>query len=125
MARSLLIVEDNPDNRMLIHMIVQRFLPKDVAILDAQNGEEGVELAIANHPDLILMDLKLPKMDGLTAIERIKQEPTARDIPILVLSAQVYEDDIQRALTAGANGYLTKPIDVTSFIQSVKPYFSV
>ena len=123
MHSSLLLVEDNPNNRMLIHMVLKRFVQENIEVIDAEDGEVGLRLAFENQPSLILMDLKMPKMDGYEAIKKLKSDPATSAIPILVLSAQVLEEDTMRALEAGASGFISKPINIPSFINKVKPFF--
>ena len=122
MPKTVLLVEDNPDNRLLIHMIFRRFTKDSIKVIDAQDGEEGLKLAFENQPDLILMDLKMPKMDGFEAIVKLRSDPATLEIPIIVLSAQVMDEDTQRALDAGAQGVLSKPIDIAKFSETVRPY---
>lgn len=124
MGKLILLVEDNPDNRLLIHMVLKRFIREDITLIDAEDGEVGLRLAFENQPDLILMDLKMPKMDGFEAIQKLKSDPATKDIPVLVLSAQAMEEDALHAMSAGASGFLSKPIDIPTFIETVKPFFT-
>ncbi|NOY05938.1 MAG: response regulator [Chlorobi bacterium] len=125
MPTTILIVEDNPDNRLLIHMIFQRFVKDDVQLVDAGDGLEAVEYVSANTPDLILMDLKMPKMDGFEAIKKIRSIPSCKDVPILVLSAQANKADLERAQDIGSNGFITKPINIQHFIKIIQEYISI
>ncbi len=110
MSRSrILVVEDNPDNRILISDILDA-LGYDV--IEAIDGEQGVEQAIAERPDLILMDLSLPHMDGWTAAGTIKAKPDLASIPIIALTAHAMVGDKEKALAAGCDDYISKPIDL-------------
>ncbi len=124
MPATVLIVEDNPDNRLLIHMIFQRFMKNEVRLVDAEDGVEAVDYVSSNTPDLILMDLKMPKMDGFEAIKKIRSIPSCKDIPILVLSAQANKADLERAQQIGSNGFITKPINIQLFIKTIQEYVS-
>ena len=110
MSRSrILVVEDNPDNRILISHILDAL---DYAVIEAIDGEQGIEQAIAEHPDLILMDLSLPHMDGWTAAGTIKANPDLVSIPIIALTAHAMVGDKEKALAAGCDDYISKPIDL-------------
>jgi two-component system cell cycle response regulator DivK len=106
----VLVVEDNRDNMTLIVDILETL---DYAVIQAGDGVRGVETAVAERPDLILMDLSLPKMDGWTAAQAIKSNPDIRHIPVIALTAHAMEGDRNRALAAGCDDYLTKPINLS------------
>lgn len=107
MAR-ILLVEDDP---MIREMVQQTLELYDHTIVNAGSGVEAIEKATSEHPDLILMDVGLPVMDGYEATQRIKAEPATRGIPIIALTAAAGQEDRRRALASGANEYETKPID--------------
>jgi two-component system cell cycle response regulator DivK len=109
MTKRILVVEDNPDNRILITDVLSSL---DYEVLVAMDGEEGLKLAEAEIPDLILMDLSLPKMDGWTATNRIKANDTLSHIPIIALTAHAMVGDREKALRAGCDDYISKPIDL-------------
>lgn len=109
MSKRILIVEDNPDNRILITDILSAL---DYEVLVATDGESGVALAHSERPDLILMDLSLPKMDGWTAATEIKQDPSLAHIPVIALTAHAMVGDREKALKAGCDDYVSKPIDL-------------
>jgi two-component system, cell cycle response regulator DivK len=115
MAR-ILIVEDNVDNYELV-----RFLLEQVGHETrwARGGREAILMAKREKPDLIIMDLTLPEMDGWTATERIKTDPEMNHIPIAALTAHTLPGDRRRALDAGCDGYLSKPINITVFNETV------
>lgn len=116
-SKSVLIVEDNFDNRT-IYMEILRFA--GYRVLEAENGEEGVRQALEHTPDLILMDLSMPVLDGWGAIRRLRQHRATSHIPVFALSAHVVVDgDFEKATTAGFLRYLTKPIDPKEVLAAV------
>jgi CheY-like chemotaxis protein len=111
----MLIVDDEPANIALIQMAVEESgLP--VRLLTAANGVEAIEHTQRARPDLVLMDLKMPVLDGWAATQRLKADPSTSGIPVIALSAQAMAGDRERALAAGCDGYLPKPIDMRLFI---------
>ena len=106
----ILVVEDNRDNMMLISDLLQTL---EYVVIQAGDGKTGVALAEAEQPDLILMDLSLPVMDGWTATRHIKSNPALEHIPIIALTAHAMVGDRERALAAGCDDYLAKPIDLS------------
>ncbi len=109
MPKRILVVEDNPDNRILISDILMAL---NYEVLVAEDGESGVALAQAERPDLILMDLSLPKKDGWTAAAEIKQDASLAHIPVIALTAHAMVGDREKALKAGCDDYVSKPIDL-------------
>ena len=105
----ILYVEDNDDN---VYVVKQRLGRLGYTIVVASDGEQGVALAKAEQPDLILMDLSLPVVDGWEATRRIKADESTRHIPVLALSAHAMTEDRAQALAAGCDDYDTKPIDL-------------
>jgi two-component system cell cycle response regulator DivK len=105
----ILCVEDNFDNRMLVKRILEA---EGYTVIEAENGVVGLERAQANHPDLILMDINLPDLDGYECTARFRRLTHLRHVPIVALTANVMEGDKQKALDAGCDGYIPKPIDV-------------
>lgn len=116
MGKVVLIVEDNPNSRKLIRDLLQ---VSGYTILEATDGKQGVALAKEKRPDLILMDIQLPVMDGLEATRILKADKKTREIPIVALTAYAMEGDEERILQAGCEGYLPKPIDVQEFLKKV------
>lgn len=117
--QKILVIEDNPLNMEL----VKRLLSKaDFELFMADNAETGIEIAQKEQPDLILMDISLPGMDGLTATQHLKSDPETINIPIVALTAHVMKGDKEKALAAGCDGYMPKPIDTQSFVQEVSSY---
>ena len=105
---TVMVVEDFEDNRFMMRRLLEM---SGYRVLEAVNGEEAVELAHRERPQLILMDLSLPQLDGLAATRRIRQYPDMRDVPIVAVSAHDTADFHADALAAGCNDYVTKPID--------------
>ena len=112
----ILYVEDNEDN---VYMLSRRLKRKGFEIVVAVDGEQGVEMASSEKPDLILMDLSLPKMDGWTATKRIKSNNDLKSIPIIALSAHAMEEHKQRAIESGCNDYDTKPVDIDRLLSKI------
>ena len=108
----VLIVEDNVDNFELVRFLLER---AGYEVLSAVNGVEGVDAAKREQPDLVLMDLSMPEMDGWTATAQMKAEEATRHIPVLALTAHTLPSERKRAIDAGCDGYISKPINVASF----------
>jgi signal transduction histidine kinase/CheY-like chemotaxis protein len=117
----VLVVEDNPVNRKLARNVLRA---RGYRVLEADTGEEGIELARREQPHLILMDLQLPGLDGMEATRRLKADPATREIPVVALSAHAQESDEERAREAGCAGYIAKPIRLSRFPQQVKSYLA-
>ncbi len=115
----ILIVEDNEKNLKLVRDILQF---KGYRTLEADTATEGLALAAAHQPQLILMDIQLPDMDGVAALGRLKAEPATTDITVVALTAFAMKDDEARLLSAGFDGYLVKPINVREFPELVRQY---
>jgi CheY-like chemotaxis protein len=116
----ILVVEDNMDNYELVRFILER-AGYDVFL--AVNGRDGVAAARLQQPDMILMDLGMPEMDGWMAAEKLKSDDSTKFIPLYALSAYTLPSDRKRALDAGCDGYLTKPIHMQSFLDAIKEVF--
>jgi two-component system, cell cycle response regulator DivK len=121
MSKKVLVVEDNSDNRILITDILESL---DYSVEVATDGEEGVRMAGELVPDLILMDLSLPKMDGWTAAGQIKKTSGLENIPIIALTAHAMVGDRERAIKAGCDDYITKPIDLRALATKLQQYLS-
>jgi two-component system, cell cycle response regulator DivK len=113
----VLYVEDNDDN---IYMLRRRLERKGIEVIVARDGEQGIAAAIREHPDLILMDLSLPVIDGWEAVRRLKSAPATRAIPIIALSAHAMTGDREKALAAGCDDYDTKPVNFASLMAKIE-----
>ena len=113
----ILIVEDNMDNYQLVRFVLER-AGYDVFL--AVNGRDGVDAARAQKPDLILMDMGMPEMDGWKATEKIKSDEVTRAIPLYALTAHTLPHERKRAIDAGCDGYLSKPIHMKGFLNLVE-----
>jgi two-component system cell cycle response regulator DivK len=116
MAR-ILLVEDNEMNR---DMLSRRLQKKGYEIIFAQDGQEAIDMAIAQMPDLILMDMSLPVMSGWDATRLLKQTPAVAGIPVIALTAHALSTDREKATEAGCNGYETKPIDLPRLLETME-----
>ncbi len=114
---TLLYVEDNPANLLLVEQLIAR--RPDIRLLSARDGLRGIEIARATHPDVILMDINLPGINGIQALQILADDPLTTHIPVLALSANAMPRDIAKGLAAGFFRYLTKPIKVTEFMNAL------
>jgi signal transduction histidine kinase len=112
----VLNVEDTAENRHLVRRILES---EDYRVVEAENALEGIKKAVEIGPDLILMDINLPDLDGFTAVTRIRSYSNLRQVPIIALTARMFEDDRERAKAIGCDGYLNKPIDLDELISAV------
>ena len=117
----ILIVEDNEMNR---DMLSRRLIRKGFDVIMAEDGQKGVEMSKSDNPDLILMDLSLPIMDGWQATSTIKADPETNSIPIIVLTAHAMAGDREKALDAGADEYDTKPIEFKRLLGKIKDFLN-
>ena len=114
----ILYIEDNDDNVYMLKMRLE--LLGDFEVLAAENGEKGCEMAATEQPDLILMDLEMPVVDGWEATRRLKGSPRTRDIPIIALSAHALGGEREKALAAGCNEFDTKPIEFDRLVETLR-----
>jgi CheY-like chemotaxis protein len=114
----VLYVEDNDDNIYMLKMRLE--LLGDFEVLTAENGETGCELAAAEQPDIILMDLEMPVVDGWEATRRLRGNPQTRDIPIIALSAHALAGERDKAIAAGCDEFDTKPIEFDRLVATVQ-----
>jgi two-component system, cell cycle response regulator DivK len=112
----ILLVEDNEMNR---DMLSRRLTRNGFEIVIAVDGREGVDKAASERPDLILMDMSLPTMDGWEATRHVKADPTTRGIPVIALTAHAMNDDREKALAAGCDDFDTKPVDLTRLLGKI------
>jgi two-component system cell cycle response regulator DivK len=119
LGKRVLIVEDNEKNMKLFRDVLQA---TGYSTLEATTGEEAVELSLSQAPALVLMDVQLPGIDGVEALERLRQNERTASIPVLALTAQAMSGDRERFLEAGFDGYLAKPVDVGELIEAVREH---
>jgi CheY-like chemotaxis protein len=117
--KTVLLVEDNEDNLVVYRTILEHV---GFRVIEARDGEEGVSRAREHLPDLILMDISIPKMDGWEATQRLKADGNTKQIPIIALTAHALEEDRQKALQAGCDGYLAKPVEPRRVVQEVERF---
>ena len=115
----ILYVEDNEDN---VYMLQRRLTRKGFEVVIAENGQVGVEKSKSESPDLILMDLSMPVMDGWDAIKVIKADEVTKSIPVIALSAHALEEHRQRAIDSGADDYDTKPVDLERLLGKINSH---
>ena len=118
---TVLYIEDNPDNRLLVKRIL---LSEDYALLEAQNAVDALGVLQSTHPDLILMDINMPDMDGYTLTAKIKSLPGFERIPIVAVTANVMRGDKEKTLEAGCDGYIQKPIDIDQLTREIERFMT-
>jgi CheY-like chemotaxis protein len=118
-AKHVLVIEDNELNRKLVFAILQMGGYEPLA---AEDAETGIEKARKQRPDIILMDIHLPGMDGLTATRLLKDDPDLKKIPVVALTACAMSEDEQKALDAGCSGYIEKPINTRAFLDKLASF---
>ncbi len=119
--RHALVIEDNPLNLELVTDLLEA---GGYAVLSATTAERGIEVAVREQPDFVLMDISLPGMDGLAATRRLANLPQTARIPVLAVSSHAMPGDAERALAAGCIGYITKPLETRTFIAQVEAILS-
>jgi len=113
----ILYIEDNPENRLLVRRILEA---EGYSVTEAADGPAGLEMAAQMRPDLILLDINLPEIDGYDLARRFRDTPGLQEVPILAVTANVMQGDRERTLEAGCDGYIQKPIDVDRLPKQVK-----
>jgi CheY-like chemotaxis protein len=121
MGRLVLLAEDDEDNRDLVEFVFQRS-QLDIELLVAENGQEAVNLALEKKPELILMDMQMPVMDGYQAVTILKNDDQTRNIPVIAFTAQAKPEDRQRTREVGCVEHYTKPMDPEELLGLVKKY---
>jgi CheY-like chemotaxis protein len=117
--KTILVVEDNELNMKLVKGLIKIGKHR---MLEAVDAESGIQLIREQRPDLVLMDIQLPGMDGLSAAKVIKEDPALKDIPIVALTSYAMQGDEEKALASGCTGYIAKPIDTRKFLETVSQY---
>jgi len=113
----ILYIEDNPENRLLVKRVLEA---EGFSILEAADGMTGLEIAIQQQPDLILLDINLPEVDGYDLARRFRDTPGLQKVPILAVTANVMKGDRERTLAAGCDGYIPKPLDIDRLPMQIK-----
>jgi CheY-like chemotaxis protein len=116
MSKVILIVEDEPLNMKLFRDLLQ---VNGYATFEAKDGKQGVEIAVEKQPDLILMDIHMPVMDGLEATRILKSDPATAGIPIIALTSGAMASDREKAVRAGCDAFMSKPVDIHDFLEMV------
>ncbi|GIK65789.1 MAG: response regulator [Chloroflexota bacterium] len=119
MPARILYIEDNFENRLLVRRIL---LAEGYEFEEADNAELGIQLALKNPPDLILMDISMPNINGLTATRMIRESSALQRIPVVALTANAMQSDLDTTLEAGCDGYIIKPIDIDRFSDQILHY---
>lgn len=117
--KKILVVDDNQDSRELVMKILGK---KNYHLLEAYDGEDALNKIIAEKPDLVLMDISMPKIDGYEVTRRLKAMEDYKEITVIALTAHAMKGDCEKALAAGCNGYITKPINIREFTEQIKKY---
>ena len=121
MTKTILVVEDNERNRKLVRTILEF---RGYEVVECEDGEPALELARRHRPALVLMDIQLPTVDGITALGRLRGDADTRDIPVIAVTASVTPGERDRVVAAGFNGYVSKPIDVATFGEMVERHLA-
>jgi len=120
-GKTVLVIEDDDMNMKLVRTLLKL---GDFKVLEATDAEKGIAAAREHRPDLILMDLQLPGMDGLSATRILREDTTLVDLPIVALTAFAMQGDNEKAFDAGCIGYVTKPIDTRSFLKTISGFIN-
>jgi two-component system, cell cycle response regulator DivK len=121
MTKRILVVEDQPDNRQIIRDMLA---PTDYEITEAEDGQQALEAIAKQRPDLILMDIQLPIIDGYTATHQIKADPTLRSIPIIAVTSYALSGEEKKARAAGCDDYVPKPFSPRQLLAKIRQYLS-
>ena len=119
MTQRILVIEDQEDNRIILRDLLTS---ADFEVIEALNGQEGVDMAEAEKPDLILMDIQLPVLDGYQATRQIKANPSLSLIPIIAVTSYALSGDEAKAMAAGCDGYITKPFSPRLLLEKVREF---
>lgn len=119
MEQTVLVIEDNEQNLYLTTFILVK---NGLTVIEARNGQEGIDLACKQIPDLILLDIQLPLMDGYEVARRLRQIENVRDVPIIAVTSYAMVGDREKALEAGCTGYIEKPINPATFMDEIHRY---
>lgn len=119
--KKVLLIEDNEANQYLIRFILEK---NGLKVITTKNGLDGVKIALEKQPELVIMDVQLPDINGLNATRKIREHPDGRDLKIIALTSYAMTGDRDKALEAGCTGYMEKPIDPKNFMIEIKKFLS-
>ena len=119
MTTTILYVEDNFDNRMLVRRVLEA---EGYRVVEAEDGIEGLDWLRSEIPDLVLMDINLPEIDGYEVTKRFKQFPRMSRVPVIAMTANVMKGDREKTLAAGCDGYIPKPIDIDALPDQIAKF---
>jgi two-component system cell cycle response regulator DivK len=117
MAKKVLVVDDNPISRELIHEVLEN---SDLTVVEAENGEEALNMIVLERPDIVLLDIQLPVFDGYEVLRRVRSDPRLNKLPVIALTAYAMQQDREKAFAAGFDDYITKPIDAAALRVQVR-----
>jgi CheY-like chemotaxis protein len=120
MGKKILVIEDNEQNMYLMHFLLES---NGYTVIEALNGQVGIQKAIDEHPDVILLDIQLPEMDGYQIAKILRKTPDIDTIPIIAVTSYAMAGDREKILTAGATDYIEKPINPATFVDQIKIHF--
>lgn len=121
MPRQILYIEDNSDNRTLVRRVLQS---EGYIIREAPDGASGIKMAAEQLPDLVLMDINLPEIDGYEVTARLKQLPGMQAVPVIAVTANVMKGDREKTIAAGCDGYIQKPIDIDTLSSQIEHFLT-
>jgi two-component system, cell cycle response regulator DivK len=121
MTKRILVVDDHEDNRQILRVLLAS---AGYIMIEAQNGEAALAAALSERPDLILMDIQLPDLDGYEVTRRIKSNPRSHDVPIIAVTSYALSDDERKALAAGCIAYVAKPYSPMQLLAKIKKYLA-
>lgn len=118
-GRLVFLIDDTEDARRLMRFVIQL---ADAEVIEAADAMHAVEIAKREKPDLIIMDVHMPGLDGLDATRLLREDPQTRDIPVVIVTASAMTHEREEATAAGCDGFITKPIDVTTFVRDISQF---
>jgi two-component system, cell cycle response regulator DivK len=121
MTKQILYIEDNPDNRTLVRRVLQS---EGYVVREAPDGRTGLQMAAEQRPDLVLMDINLPEVDGYEITARLKQLTGMSQVPVIAVTANVMKGDREKTLAAGCDGYIQKPIDIDTLSNQIEHFLT-
>ena len=119
MQQTVLVIEDNEQNLYLMNFILEK---NGFKVLKAMDGQDGITVACREKPDLILLDIQLPRMDGYEVARRLSQKEETKDVPVIAVTSYAMVGDREKALEAGCTGYIEKPINPATFVDEIKKF---